>query len=203
MARPLALLLSLAAFGCATTAPHSPTPIADADYPGNLRSPGTLSGDFMWRQQIRAEWPGGASDFEAVLQKRGDTLTLVGMNPLGQVGFVITQTGPTVEVEVRGGPALPFPACFILLDVQRVYFPWLPNGTLRANLDGEEVVETWEDGACRRRTFRRLDGVPAGLITVTLGAGTAPQDASIENGWFGYRLQIETLTHQPLPASSP
>jgi hypothetical protein len=209
MSRVVPILLSGLLLACASTGPatHGPHALVDADYPGELRPPSTLKDDFMWRQHIRAEWPSGSRAFSAVLQKRGDTLTLVGLNGLGQVGFVITQTGTEVTIDAQGGTALPLPARFILLDVQRVYFPWCPPGTERAELAGEEVVETWEHGALVSRSFRRLDGVPAGTITVQFIPGEDPAEprrtATVDNGWFDYRLQIETFERRPLTPTAP
>jgi hypothetical protein len=185
-----------------------PPPTADA-YPGTLRSPALLPVDFLWRQQVTARWgKGERRGFQAVLQHRGAELKMVALSPVGQPGFVITLDGEALSVVNNTARELPFPARFIMLDVQRAYFPWLQgdppaDGERRGQADGEEVVETWVAGRLVERTFRRLDGQPAGLIRVRYAAwhaaGDAPAKVTLDNGWFGYRLEIETVAQQRLP----
>lgn len=202
--RMIAMMIALAACG----PPRASAPLRD--YPGtlaeagSLRSPAGLGESFALEQRVRAESPEGTHEFRAVLQKRGDTLVIVGFGPHGGRGFVLTQRGEEIEFESQLPRELPFPPRFMMLDVHRTWFAGLegplPDGEHRAEREGEEIVERWEGGVLRERTFRRLDGEPAGLIRVTyeggLGGAEPPREARLENGWFGYTLTVTTLSHQ-------
>ena len=191
------LLVALVVVGCRAAPPPDPRTLTDADYPGVLRPVAALGADVLCRQRVTATWGGESRSFDAVLQTRGETLTLLGLSPLGQVGFVLTLHDGEVSFENRTEMELPFPPRFILLDVQRVFYPWLEPGVLEGEVDGERVVERRRDGALLERTFTRLDGAPAGAIVVRLEGHApgrvAPARAELENGWFGYRLSVETV----------
>ena len=179
--------------------------VSDSDYPGALRTPASLGLDLMWQQRVTARWGDGMErGFEAAVQKRGDTLTVIGLSPLGQAGFVLTQDTAGVRFENRTDMELPFSPRFVLLDVQRTFFPWLPingavsDGEHSAVVDGERVVEVRSGGKLRERRFTRCDGMPAGDIVVryewseTDVGRVAPRRAVLDNGWFGYRMTVET-----------
>lgn len=190
--------------------------LADADYPGELLPPAALGADLLWQQRVTASW--GDSEqrgFDAAVQKQGDTLTVIGLSPLGQAGFVLVQRGLQVTFENHTDMHLPFPPRYVLLDVQRAFFPWLPPlaaGTAGAG-DGEReqivgqerVVEVHEGGRLVERRFTRLDGKPAGTIVVryewtgTDAGRRAPTRAVLDNGWFGYRMTVDTHTEAALP----
>lgn len=182
--------------------------LPDAAYPGELRAPDSWGPDVMVRQRVTAHWGDGASrGFDAVLQKQGGVLKLVGLTPMSTVAFVVTQDGDAVTMENKTDQVLPFPPRFILLDVQRVLFPWLSashtsDGQRAGNVGEELVVERFVGDALVERTFERRDGVPPGVIRVTYqgwDAGPhAPRRAQLDNGWFGYRLVIETTQQQQL-----
>ncbi len=177
--------------------------------PSTLRSPG-LGESFALDQRVVSESPAGTHEFRAVLQKRDDTLTMVGLGPHGGRGFVLTQRGDDVQFESHLPEELPFPPRFMLLDAHRVWFMGLDgplsDGEHRGVIDGEEVVERWEGGLLMERTFRRLDGHPPGVIRVTyeggLGGPSPPSVVHYDNGWFGYRLTITTLDHQVIDETS-
>lgn len=209
--RGLLALLALAA--CGPPRPPDGPPGPPPEYPGalappaSLRSPDALGEAFALEQRVRAEYPTGAQEFRAVLQRRGDSLVLVGFGPHGGRGFVLQQTGREVTLESHLPEALPFPPEFMLHDIQRVWFRGLdgplPDGTHREARDGEAIVERWEDGRLMERTFRRLDGDPEGELHATyeggLGGDAPPVRVVFENGWFGYRLVLTTLSHQVIP----
>jgi len=159
----------------------------------------------MWQQRVTARWGDGMErGFEAAVQKQGDTLTVIGLSPLGQAGFVLTQDSAGVRFENRTDMQLPFPPRFVLLDVQRTFFPWLPttgpvsDGERSAVVDGERVVEIRSGGKLKERRFTRCDGMPAGDIVVryewseTDVGRVAPRRAVLDNGWFDYRMTVET-----------
>jgi hypothetical protein len=194
------------ALGACHSMPARPT-FTDQDYPGKLRPPSALPSDVVWQQRVTAIWGQGAErGFDAAVQKRGDTLTVMGLSPLGSLGFAVVLRGDAIEVQAEAQAELPFPPRFILLDVQRAFYPWLPaaqgaDGERQAEVDGEVVHERWADGRLRERSFHRVSGGPEGSIVLTYEWGhadwTGPSRVVLDNGWFGYRLivdtQVETL----------
>jgi hypothetical protein len=196
----MGLLLLIPA--CATP-PRAPS-LTEADYPGMLQAPGNLAVDVLWRQRVTAHWPEGERGFDAAVQKQGDTLTVMGLSPLGP-GFAFILRGDQIETVNQSGQELPFPPRFILLDVQRVFYPWLPpagpgatvpDGRREGIAGGERVVEVWQKGRLAERTFTRVDRRPEGAITVRYAWDRAdwlaPTRAVLANGWFGYELTVET-----------
>lgn len=187
-------------------------PHAEPRYPGTLRPPAELGADVMMRQRLTARWGDGEGngetvEFEAVLQKQGDALILLGLGPHGGRAFLLEHRDGRVRFEPYVDLELPFPPRFILLDVQRVFFPHLGDGRLadgahERELDGEMVRERWREGRLVERTFRRTDGEPDGVVRVDYGEGLAPDHAppriELHNGWLGYSLTVETLDRTPL-----
>jgi len=186
--------------------------LTDADYPGELLPPAALGADLLWQQRVTASW--GDSEqrgFDAAVQKQGETLTVIGLSPLGQQGFVLVQRGKDVSFENHTDLHLPFPPRFVLLDVQRAFFPWLSAGAAADGertvvVGGEQIVEVRAGGRLVERRFTRLDGKPAGAIVVRYewapdDAGrVAPKRAVLDNGWFGYRMTVDTHAETRLPA---
>lgn len=190
--------------------------LRDADYPGELLPPAALGTDLLWQQRVTASW--GESDergFDAAVQKQGDELLVVGFSPLGQAGFVLKLRDGLVAFENKTDMELPFPPRYVLLDVQRTFYPWLPHddvpadGERTAVVGAEHIVEVHRVGRLVERRFTRLDGVPAGTITVRYewsdgDAGRiAPRRAVLDNGWFGYRMTVDTHTEAVLPPQAP
>ena len=197
---------ALCMLACASR-PARPPRLADSDYPGLLRPASALGADVLWQQRVTASWGDDDSrSFDVAVQKLGDALTLIGISPLGTTGFVVALQGDAISQQLPPGQELPFPPRFLLLDVQRVLFPWLPGDVAdgeRAGVVGDErVEEVVAGGRVLERRFTRLDGRPRGTIVVRYrwneGDLTAPALAEMDNGWFGYRLSIRTLTETPL-----
>ncbi|MCA8974192.1 MAG: DUF3261 domain-containing protein [Planctomycetes bacterium] len=184
--------------GCSST-PARPD-FAAADYPGTLRTVEALGHDLVWQQRVTASWGDGAQrGFDAAIQKRGDALTVMGLSPMGSLGFAIVLRDGDIELSNQSGEELPFPPRFILLDVQRAFYPWLPAGAGdEGTVDGEAIHELRRDGHLVQRRFRRLDGAPKGEIVVDYEWGhddwVGPTRVVIDNGWFGYRLTVDTHT---------
>lgn len=208
--RLVCTLLALCAVGASCRGTPRPM-LTEADYPGELRAPEALGKDLLWQQRVTASWGDGEErGFDAAVQKQGATLTVIGMSPLGQAGFVMVQ-GPTgVTFENHTDMHLPFPARFVLLDVQRTFFPWLSasavpsDGERCETVAGEQVVEQYSGGRLVERRFTRLDGKPAGTIVVRYEWGEdagrlAPRRAVLDNGWFGYRMTVDTHSEAVLP----
>lgn len=211
--RGLAPWVLLVALGCRTNS--TSTPPADANvnaskvgYPGELQPAATMGPDIQWEQRVTAQWgQGSRRGFDAVLSKVGDELLLVGLSPMKTPGFVLRWAGGTLELDNRSPETLPFEPRYIMLDVQRVFFPWIPgppphDGEREHHVRGEHVTERWADGRLQERRFVRDDARPPGVITVRYegwqDGQDAPARAVLENGWFGYSLTIETIVQQRL-----
>jgi hypothetical protein len=207
-----ALALSIALSGCASR-PGSPW--REQDYPGELQHAAALATDVLWQQRVTATWgEDGRRGFDAAIQKQGDVLTVLGLSPVGSAGFAMILRGAAIELRNDTEQELPFPPRFILLDVQRTFYPWLPgpppaDGTRAGTIPGERVTETYRGGRLVERRFERLDAMPAGVITITYAWADVPADrlappqTVLENGWFGYRLEIETHAETRLPPKGP
>ena len=213
-ARRLACV-ALLAFGCRPSEsqtqspnPNSATAATDeAGYPGTLRPASEAGFDFQWQQRVVAHWQGRKNPFDAVLSKSGDELLLIGLGPMKTPGFIVRLEGQQLEFENRTKRDVPFDPQYIMLDVQRVYFPWIPgeppaDGSRTHERDGEVIDEVWADGCLEKRVFRRKNQSPPGEIVVQYSGwqegADAPRRAELNNGWFGYRLEIETLVQQRL-----
>jgi hypothetical protein len=206
-----ALLLGLA--GCAVSRPALPA-LRESDYPGLIRSPTVLGADVLLQQRITASWGDGRErGFDAALQTQGEQLTLIGLSPMGSTAFVVLLRGTDLEHRNQTAEELPFPPRFIVIDVQRVFFPWLaragqrlPDGEHTGEIGDERIVERIAAGRLVERRFSRLDGEPAGEIIVRYEwdrpAAVAPSRAELDNGWFGYRLTIETNAETLLTPTS-
>lgn len=202
--RSLATALLLVVLGCGSAA----EPAGPPRYPGTLRPASELGADVMMRQTLEADWGAGSQAFEAVFQKQGDELVLLGLGPHGGRAFLLEHAGGEVRFETFVELDLPFPPRYVLLDVQRTFFPYLsreplPDGVHEERMDGERVRETWRDGRLLERTFERLDGDPEGTIRVDYGPGLVfgqppPGEIVFHNGWYGYTLRVRTVDYRAL-----
>jgi hypothetical protein len=198
----VAAIACACACACASSAPARPMPKPAVD-PGPLRAPDALPFDFQWNQRVTATWPTGKRTFDAVLQKRAGELMLVGLSPMGLPGFILRlDSGAKITVENRTGRELPFAPEYILADVQRVFFPWLPQGVSSGDVGPVHVVEQRTGEQLLRRTFTRTDGAAKGEVRVVYAPRRSGEDASrrveVDNAWFGYALLIETLEQSRL-----
>lgn len=193
---------------CAPRASTPPDP-SQMRYPGVLVPAQALAGrpDFLARQSLVGRQGEREIHGEVVVQKRGEALTLIGMTPFGSKGFVIQQDASGVKSQEVLEGALPFPAEFMLLDVHRALFMGLSEGTSadgthRGEREGEKITELWQGGKLLRRSFRRLDRRPRGDITIEyvggMAGGRPPARIVFTNGWFGYTIEIATVSWQAL-----
>lgn len=181
---------------------------AQMRYPGEMLPAAQLAarGDFLARQSLVGRLGDKVIRGQVVLQKRGAELTLIGLTPFGSKAFVIQQDANGVRAETVMAGALPFPPAFMLLDAHRALFMGLSDGTAdgehRGKRGGEAIVETWAGGRLLRRSFRRLDRRPKGTITIEYVGGMAGEQAPariiIDNGWFGYWVEISTISWQAI-----
>jgi len=211
--RRLALTLA-AAISCVGCQGTRAQPLRDEDYPGTLQPAAALPVEAVWQQHVTASWRGPDGQpqergFDAAVQRRGDELTVLGLSPMGSVGFSITQRPGSVDVVNNIPEQMVIPPRFILLDVQRAFFPWTPedahndgDSEVVTDRDHERIRERWEQGRLVERTFTRDSGVPQGLIRVAYdwghGQWALPERAVLDNGWFGYRLTIVTSSETRL-----
>lgn len=179
-------------------------------YPGELIPTADIGQEFMARQELEGEFNGETFKFSAVLQVKGGVLTVLGLTPMGTKAFILEQEGTEVRFTALIDRQMPFPPEFVLQDVHRTWLwharlPWGDRPSEEApstEIAGERVSEVWTNGALVRRTFERLDGQPEGSLRVDyIGGhrtGKPAERVVIDNGWFGYRLEIETVEWQKL-----
>lgn len=202
-----ALCLLFAACAHAPTRTGSARPVVP---PAALLPASTLGFDFQWRQRVSARWPTGKQSFDAVLQKQKGELLLVGLSPLGLPGFVLRlRASGALEVENRTGQALPFEPAYVLSDVQRVFFPWLPapapgfDGEQRGQRGDVTISERYAGGRLAARSFDRQTQAGLERVEVRYGArvagADAPSVAELDNPLLGYSLRIETIEQSRLP----
>ena len=129
-----------------------PANLSEQSYPGALAT--TLGGpDFLARQRLDGRIGERKIHGEAVVQKQGEALTLIGLTPFGTKAFVAQQRGGEVTSQVMAPEGkLPFPPRFMLLDVNRVLYLGLPgaplaDGTHSGAVGEERVTEVWQGAA--------------------------------------------------------
>lgn len=193
--------------GC-TPRPTTPPDPSQMRYPGEFAAVQELAarGDFLTRQALVGRY--GEHEFhgEVVVQKVGGAITLIGVTPFGAKAFVVQQDASGVKGQEIFKGTLPFPPEFMLLDVHRSLFIKLAegtgDGTRRGERAGEAITEEWAGGMLLRRTYQRLDRRPKGTITVEYVGGMTgeqpPRVMRLDNGWFGYSVEITTVSWQAL-----
>ncbi len=205
MLRPAALALSSFLIACGPPTGSVGEVPEGVGYPTVMRPPSELGPDFVMEQEVTMVHPNGEHSFRAVLQKRGGELLLLGLAGHGGRAFSLKQTAEGVEFERFIPIEFPFPPEYILHDVHRTWFVNAPPG--ETERDGERVVSTVGAGGLVERTFERLDGAPAGVLTVRYEGGLAdgapqtaqpPDEVVVDNAWFGYRATVRTLSWQAL-----
>ncbi len=209
--RGWAFLVVLAACGGASRRYTFATNAA-SEYPCVLHPPASLPGSLFVRQRLSItavrEGRPFTGELEAVVQKSGDTLTIIGLGPMSVRAFSLVQRADRIEVEQHLGGELPFSPRNVVVDVHRVYWKRLPgpppvDGVRRGSLDGEELEETWRGGELVALSFSR-PGAFEGSVRVELGPGCSatacePASATLYNEWFHYTLEIENDAYERLP----
>ncbi len=200
------LVLALLVVGCATARPvtsAAPAPVIYPDPPWVH-----LEGrSFVRQQHIAARHGEQAGAFDAVLQKKGADLLLVGLTPFGTRAFTLELVGGELHATTSVPLPLPFPPRYVLDDVERTYFAGLEgaplaDGTHVVERGGERVTELWAAGRLQRRTFVRVSGDLPGEVRIDFVGGMSedrsPARIEFDNGWFGYHLTITTTGEQDL-----
>ncbi len=205
----LMVLGSVALFAAGCGPRTLPQPTMDGPgYPTVLTPTSELGPDFAMQQDVTIHHPEGEHSFGAVLQKQGDTLTLMVLGPHGGRAFMLVQQGQEVSFESFIPVEFPFPPQYILHDIHRMWFARLPTeaGEDGGERGGERIHQEMENGRVMTRSFERLDGAPEGTLTARYEGGLGgtpaterpPEVATFDNGWFGYQVVVRTVQWQQL-----
>jgi hypothetical protein len=191
------VLLSLFLAGCAPQAPAR-------EYTGPVLHSKALAADFLWEQEITARYGLLAQSFKAVVQSADDELLVVGLTPFNTKAFAIEQRGHAFTFKNFVQRKLPFEAKSILIDIHRTFFVGMtprPDGVTTTRALGEIRRDRWEKGKLLLRTFEREDE-PGKLLTIRYGDGYIPYEPPsrvvLTNDWYGYTLEVETVSKQEL-----
>lgn len=158
-----------------------------------------LGKDFFWRQRIEAHHPKQTVSFNAVIQKRGQELTLLGLTPFGTRAFVLKQKNKHVSFQSFIQHTLPFPPENILRDVYRVFRvsqPHVQGWYCHASVT-ERICNLWQAQRLIERRYQSLDTAKGAPIVIRYEGGfvsnTPPRNVILQNPQFGYTLRITTL----------
>lgn len=132
----LAGLALLGIAGCTMIAASRMPRIAACEV--SLPQPDDIEKDRLWRLRVHTRAEEVSEGYEVVVQKRGDTLTFVGLTRFGATAFTIVQHGDEIEVQSAMKPIEAVPPINLLADVYR----W-PLGALQTP---DAVVEIATDG---------------------------------------------------------
>ena len=139
------LLLGVLASGCRTPSQgvfyDVTEPVVQADEEAEAERAGSralllpaeaLAETFVLRQTVTVRWSDETgqvdeASFDAAIQRQGESLLVLGLGPMGRVGFTLSLEKGKVFFENRTGRDLPFAPERMLADVQRVYYPWLDD----------------------------------------------------------------------------
>jgi hypothetical protein len=180
--------------------------------PEMLVDPRLISPDFLWRQRLTATYGEDSFKFDAVVEKSAATLRVLFLTPYGTRALLLSQVGSEVRTEYFVPQRLPFPARYILGDIHRVFFRGFadrnPTTGIHEQRLGREVFrDTWRDAALVSRvvTLAQEPGANASdggrepaRISVRYSPafhpGSPPARVRLDNDWYGYEIEIETLS---------
>ena len=166
--------------------------------PGALVSTREMTGEFLLRQHVRVESGGEGFAMQLVVQKRGDELVLVGLNPIGAVLFTLRQRGTQIELDSLPPPMLEIPPANLLRDFHRIrtlrVVDPAADGATTSHFGELEIREVREGGVLRRREFRPVDGLASDGVQLRFEPGRV----SIANRACDYRAEVVTLSEEPL-----
>jgi hypothetical protein len=193
--------------GVLATACVHPPGRALPECPGDWVPTQAIDGDFLLRQSLLVTQGDHVFALHLVAQKRGDELLLLGLHPLGARLFTLRQRGLETSIDALPAPVLEVPPLNVLRDLHRARFLGLrsagADGTFEERHGDTVVREGHADGRLLWRSFRRLDGDPAGTVELRFEAASARADGgervTIDNGWCGYRAELATLSEEALP----
>lgn len=167
-----------------------------------------LEGDLLMRQHVTIVWGDHTESFDAVLQKRGGELVLLGLGVMNAVGFSLTLNEGIVRFENRTGREMLFEPERIMTDVQRVFYPWIEEAWTctvcerRGFRAGVEISERIGTTNLEERRFRSIARPERGEIVVRysewLEDPPVPKHAVLRDGRFDYELIVETISVERL-----
>ncbi len=194
------------------------------EFAAALLPAGAWPGRHFIRQWVVIRWQEREERFEAVLQKEADALLLVGLGPMGRVGFRISLEDEALGFENHSGRTLPFSPAYILADVQRIFYPWLEEAERCRRCDREgvrlgfDIRELRVGGRLVERRFSLADQPELGEVVVRYRgpdeepepSGETPRQetsvqetklrrATLRNDWAGYEIEVEYLSLEPVP----
>lgn len=191
--------------GCTVESSRRPsnTPKQLPEYRGPLVDPVEMRRDFMWQQRVSALHGDRKGAFDAVVQKQGPELLVLGLTPMKTRGFSLTQKGTNIEYKQFVPFELPFAPASVLYDIHRAFFynllaPFPEEGVIESRFDDESIRDQFSNGHLERRTFFRVSGTQEDLVIEYSGEGyaetTPPRVTTIDNRAYGYRLIVETTS---------
>lgn len=197
----VAAAMALSAAGCQSQIQRGADSASMAVSAGPLLPVDAMGADFFEEQDVRLQWGDRTFRFRAVLQKRGERLELIALDPHARPAFKIAYEGDRVTMETFTDRHFPFAPEYMLADVQKAFAAWPMDAQLESEdqtvrvgvWDGLRYEEVWHDGAVHTRHFHRDDVDAAKEVTVRFDARDAdgqPSSVRVENGWFGYTLQV-------------
>lgn len=176
-------------------------------YRGPLVPPEDIPTDFVWQQRVSAFFGETKGAFDAILQKTGEELLVLGLTPFKTRGFALEQRGQTYEYEQFVPFDLPFSPEAVLYDIHRAFFfelegPFPSSGSRASSFEDETIVDTFADGKLIRRVFSSVSGTNEKLLVDYAAPGYAPlrppSMTKLDNRAYGYRLEVETFSIQAL-----
>ncbi len=171
-------------------------------YRGPLVDPAEIPFDFMWQQRVAALHGDKGGAFDAVVQKRGAELLVLGLTPMKTRGFSLTQRGSDIEYEQFVPFELPFAPVSVLYDIHRAFFfellvPFPEGGLRHTEFEAERVTDEFSRGHLKRRTFENVSNTEGSIVIEYSGDGfelpLPPPVTKLRNDAYGYSLEVETM----------
>jgi len=205
----LALGITATVSACSTSKPKAQTPKKERPpYRGPLVRPENIPGDFLWQQRVSAKHADKSGAFDAVLQKQGAELLVLGLTPFGTRGFSLKQKGTHFEYEQYVPFELPFSPEAVLIDIHRTFFyaldeEALPNsGKREGSWESEALVDEFRKSRLVSRRYENVSGLSQPIEIAYSGTGYAPfeppKKVTIKNRAYAYTLTVETESTQAL-----
>lgn len=196
-------------FGCAKNSQKKPESAASpqAEYRGPLVNPRDIPGDFMWQQRVTATHGESRGSFDAVVQKKGAELLVLGLTPMKTRGFSLTQRETDVEYKQFVPFELPFAPASVLYDIHRAFFynllgPFPTSGTRDSAFENERIKDEFVEGRLVARRFENVSDSGKELLIEYSPQGyvpkAPPEVTTIENLAYGYHLRVETTSAESL-----
>ncbi len=189
----LALLAALAPLGCRHWLPPARLP----ECPGPLVETEAIPGPFLWRQRFRVRAGRVDESLELAVQRRAQSLVVVGFDRLGAKVLTLVQRGREVEAWGRGH--LRVPPRNLLYDLHRLHFLALDappggSGEVEGRRQGLRIRERWRAGARVSRALQQEDRASDPGLRIDFQPRGA---ASIRNDRCGYRVEVGERSRGP------